>query len=443
MCKTCKISYSIEEERIANMPALGCLDLRVNHHPAINKDYSGICKDMPALLPLYSSPLTPPGSSRGSSPNEMPPLAPILNKIRRRGRTRGPGPTLLSCSVCGDMAPDHMHYGGIACFSCRAFFRRSVDKSSSYQCLDGMNCTIDVGSRRSCQFCRFQKCLRAGMKPTWVLSDDEKNQRKKRKKVKAAHQMQETTQPIFEQQKLTIPMAAHGLALEDSILEEWLFSQENTRHTVTLPLNCSQELAALSLGVLPALSANGMIEFYQVMYSRVVKFTSFIKEFNNLQPSDMKFLLSHNLEPMVIVRLAASFNPLSTISQLKELGRPGVHMGSQKIKIEQVFNTPWASTEKHMKSYYETVNRLVSLPYFDSNICILLQLVTLFSTLGLDHSQIEEPEKIDEMQEAFVFKLLSYLRRKTLPSQSNGLIHKYLTILAELRTLAEMVTRNN
>ena len=110
---------------------------------------------------------------------------------------------------------------------------------------------------------------------------------------------------------------------------------------------------------------------------------------------------------------------------------------------EQVFNTPWASTEKHMKSYYETVNRLVSLPYFDSNICILLQLVTLFSTLGLDHSQIEEPEKIDEMQEAFVFKLLSYLRRKTLPSQSNGLIHKYLTILAELRTLAEMVTRNN
>ena len=75
-------------------------------------------------------------------------------------------------------------------------------------------------------------------------------------------------------------MAAHGLSLEDSILEEWLFSQENTRHTVTLPLNCSQELAALSLGVLPALSANGMIEFYQVMYSRVVKFTSFIKEFN-------------------------------------------------------------------------------------------------------------------------------------------------------------------
>jgi len=449
MCKTCQRSC-FEEEHLVTMPAIGCLDLRINHHPTMNREYHpDVCKDMPALLPLYSSPLTPPGSSRGSSPNEMPPLAPIITRVRRRGRTRGPGPTLLPCSVCGDMAPDHMHYGGIVCFSCRAFFRRSVDKSSNYQCLEGMNCTIDVGSRRSCQFCRFQKCLRAGMKPTWVLSEEEKKQRTLRKKVNSAQkttsqyqQPSTTTQPMFEQ-KLTIPMAAHGLALEDPMLEEWLYSQENTRHTVTLPLNCSQELAALSLGVLPALSANGMIEFYQVMYSRVVKFTSFIREFNELRPSDMKFLLRHNLEPMVIVRLAASFNPLSSVSQLKELGRPGIHMGSQKIKIEQVFHTPWAANEKHMKTYCETVNRLVSLPYFDSNICILLQLVTLFSTLGLDHSQIEEPEKIDEVQEAFTYKLLSYLRRKMLPSQSNGLVHKYLSVLAELRTLAEMVTNRN
>ena len=108
-----------------------------------------------------------------------------------------------------------------------------------------------------------------------------------------------------------------------------------------------------------------------------------------------------------------------------------------------MFHTPWAANDKHMKTYCETVNRLVSLPFFDSNICILLQLVTLFSTLGLDHSQIEEPEKIDEVQEAFTYKLLSYLRRKMLPSQSNGLVHKYLSVLAELRTLAEMVTNRN
>ena len=132
---------------------------------------------------------------------------------------------------------------------------------------------------------------------------------------------------------MTIQMAIQGLELQDSLLEEWLFSQENTRHTVTLPINCSQELVALSNSILFELSARGMIEFYQVMYSRVVKFTSFIKEFNALQPSDMKFLLRQNLEPMVIVRLAASFDVQNSTSQLKEFGRPDIHMGPHKINI--------------------------------------------------------------------------------------------------------------
>ena len=128
-------------------------------------------------------------------------------------------------------------------------------------------------------------------------------------------------------------MAVEGLELQDTLLEEWLFSQENTRHTVTLPIGCSQELAALSNATQTELSARAMIEFYQVMYSRVVKFTTFIKEFNDLQPSDMRFLLTKNLEPMVIVRLAASFDVQTSMSQLKELGRPDVHMGPQKINI--------------------------------------------------------------------------------------------------------------
>ena len=46
----------------------------------------------------------------------LPPPKPFK---KRRGRTRGAGPTKLPCSVCGDLAPDHMHYGGVACFSCR------------------------------------------------------------------------------------------------------------------------------------------------------------------------------------------------------------------------------------------------------------------------------------------------------------------------------------
>ena len=95
-----------------------------------------------------------------------------------------------------------------------------------------------------------------------------------------------------------------------------------------------------------------------------------------------------------------------------------------------------------MKAYCQTIKHLVSLPYFDSNVCILLQLVTLFSTLGINQRQFEEPGKIDQQQESFTFKLLSYLRKKMAPSKSNIVIHQYLAVLADLRDLAEMVATN-
>ena len=37
-----------------------------------------------------------------------------------------------SCKVCGGIASIHVHYGGRSCQSCRAFFRRSVVKFSTY-----------------------------------------------------------------------------------------------------------------------------------------------------------------------------------------------------------------------------------------------------------------------------------------------------------------------
>ena len=59
------------------------------------------------------------------SPLESPPLP--LGGVAAKGRTSGNGSASTHCSVCGDSAPDHVHYGSVTCFSCRAFFRRSVE----------------------------------------------------------------------------------------------------------------------------------------------------------------------------------------------------------------------------------------------------------------------------------------------------------------------------
>jgi retinoid X receptor beta len=114
-------------------------------------------------------------------------------RIIKRGRGRGLAPIHIPCSICGDLAPDHMHYGGVACFSCRAFFRRSVDKAHTYHCPENKKCPIDETTRRNCQFCRYQKCLESGMKPTWVLTEQEKQKRIVKKRENAVKREQEMT----------------------------------------------------------------------------------------------------------------------------------------------------------------------------------------------------------------------------------------------------------
>ena len=54
------------------------------------------------------------------------------------------------CHVCGDKAIAHLHYGGICCYSCKAFFRRAVQsgKDKMYKCKRDSDCEVSVSVRR-------------------------------------------------------------------------------------------------------------------------------------------------------------------------------------------------------------------------------------------------------------------------------------------------------
>ena len=87
-------------------------------------------------------------------------------------------PDESKCHVCGDKSTGS-HFGGISCESCKAFFRRSVQKSrhADYKCSYAAACHMNTSTRKICQFCRYRHCVRAGMKAKWVLSDDERYQK--------------------------------------------------------------------------------------------------------------------------------------------------------------------------------------------------------------------------------------------------------------------------
>ncbi|TSR87312.1 Estrogen-related receptor gamma [Bagarius yarrelli] len=71
------------------------------------------------------------------------------------------GPKRL-CLVCGDFASGY-HYGVASCEACKAFFKRTIQGNIEYSCPVVNECEITKRRRKSCQACRFQKCLRAGM----------------------------------------------------------------------------------------------------------------------------------------------------------------------------------------------------------------------------------------------------------------------------------------
>jgi len=90
----------------------------------------------------------------------------------------------ILCRICGDSAVRHVHYGGHCCFSCKAFFRRAVNwqnkNNRNFQCKFESKCEITIKNRKTCQSCRFQKCMTTGMNPSWVLSDEQRKKRFKK-----------------------------------------------------------------------------------------------------------------------------------------------------------------------------------------------------------------------------------------------------------------------
>merc|ERR1712227_893751 len=117
-----------------------------------------------------------------------PPQPPQTDKKPKKKRTRKNSELAsVACCVCGFTAGPHNYYGARACIPCRAFFRRSVEEQlfGAYVCYRTKDCDVKRTGRKSCKYCRYQACLKGGMKAVYVLNESQKEQLNKKKiKVK-------------------------------------------------------------------------------------------------------------------------------------------------------------------------------------------------------------------------------------------------------------------
>ncbi|XP_074004605.1 steroid hormone receptor ERR2 isoform X4 [Numenius arquata] len=103
------------------------------------------------------------------------------------------------CLVCGDIASGY-HYGVASCEACKAFFKRTIQGNIEYSCPATNECEITKRRRKSCQACRFMKCLKVGMLKEGVRLDRVRGgrQKYKRRAVVTPYVMRDptTTSPL-------------------------------------------------------------------------------------------------------------------------------------------------------------------------------------------------------------------------------------------------------
>ncbi|CAF1078475.1 unnamed protein product [Adineta steineri] len=87
----------------------------------------------------------------------------------------------MDCAICGDRAIG-FNYDVLSCASCKAFFRRNAYQPlEKLKCLNRQNqCLVTRDVRRKCQRCRLARCFAVGMRRDFILSEEEKQQRKQR-----------------------------------------------------------------------------------------------------------------------------------------------------------------------------------------------------------------------------------------------------------------------
>ena len=85
---------------------------------------------------------------------------------------------MSSCGVCATfLDKKRVHYGGISCYACRAFFRRMTNCGQKLTCEWEGSCGTDFEEERMCKACRYGRCLAAGMTPGLVLTPESKQKR--------------------------------------------------------------------------------------------------------------------------------------------------------------------------------------------------------------------------------------------------------------------------
>ncbi|CAM4784235.1 unnamed protein product [Rotaria magnacalcarata] len=335
------------------------------------------------------------------------------------------------CSVCGDISTG-IHFGGNSCESCKAFFRRSVQCSryQNYKCSNEAQCPVNTVTRKVCQHCRYTKCTTIGMKPKWVLSDQEREEkygsrRKRFRENRTSEEDPDIYKYLTTDEKMLIEDIAHALY------------QSRATYPLQFPSELNEHLRSLALGTLPtppsstsakppSVSANFLI----VPIQRIVLFARMLKDFDLFSEDDKVSLLKGSAIEIMICSSNTLFDP-KTHAFTNYLSRDQrAVMDTQIMPLDPLLMKIWGEELFHLTKIF-----LISMCNLDIDevASTLLVPVILFSP---DRSNIVDLELVKHLQTKYVTLLQKYMYWRYGVEQTENIYPKLLLQIITLRTLS-------
>lgn len=386
-----------------------------------------------------------------------------------------------NCTVCGDRATRlrYSHYGAVSCFSCRAFFRRAIEKGTVYECRkETGGCGVTVATRKKCAACRFNKCLKVGMTHGKIKRVDDELEDDELAVIDVAYKnvdISDDSEQIDQIMKISTDPSLVSLEFSSEELLRVKTLADADRATRipfgdALLLHVSDEKGyswRLVKGLVWAALTGHALEFAAVCWGytlgirKLTRFAQAVPEFAALTISDQKALLLHNLDPMFNIRSGFFFQTDDVADFYEQLERFSIFDISRitscsewlpfgdllssvvtvpAVKWNQFFVTPWANSVEHEKKYEYLVSCLNNLKLDFQSAC-LLSVVALFSTEGMDKSQLTPTaiSVVKKQQQKFCFLLFRYLCHVRGRQEAAKAFPAFVRMLANLREMSEIM----
>ncbi|XP_063264885.1 retinoic acid receptor beta isoform X1 [Prinia subflava] len=358
-------------------PVIGGLSLPSLHGLRTHPPTSGCSTPSPATVETQST------SSEELVPSPPSPLPPP--------RVYKP------CFVCQDKSSGY-HYGVSACEGCKGFFRRSIQKNMVYTCHRDKNCVINKVTRNRCQYCRLQKCFEVGMSKESVRND-----RNKKKKEPSKQESTENYEMTAELDDLTEKIRKAHQETFPSLCQLGKYTTNSSAdHRVRLDLGLWDKFSELATKCI----------------IKIVEFAKRLPGFTSLTIADQITLLKAACLDILILRICTRYTPeqdTMTFSDGLTLNRTQMHNAGFGPLTDLVFTF---------------ANQLLPLEMDDTETGLLSAICLICG----DRQDLEEPMKVDKLQEPLLEALKIYIRKRR-PNKPH-MFPKILMKITDLRSIS-------